>query len=162
MSISGKAPVNAVEMAKNDAATIESHKNASEGRDAILDRLDAETASIVASLTPERRQQIEKKLKLKIDFILFPMLLIFYILNYIVSFRFPNNLFAEGLTNWQDRGALAFAKLVGIEDDLNLTSTQLYVVKSHCHVICQSDNYPAPLVCPSSTWDTVWCVLIGT
>lgn len=51
-----------------------------------LNQLDPEIAVIVAGLTPERRAEIEKKLKLKIDLILFPMLLIFYILNYIVSF----------------------------------------------------------------------------
>jgi hypothetical protein len=50
-----------------------------------LSKLDPEIAEIISSLTPERRAEIEKKVKLKIDLILFPMLLIFYILNYIVS-----------------------------------------------------------------------------
>jgi hypothetical protein len=50
-----------------------------------LEKVDAEVAEFISALTPERRAEIEKKVKLKIDLILFPMLLIFYILNYIVS-----------------------------------------------------------------------------
>lgn len=59
--------------------------------DAALDTLrmpagiDPELAAAVAAIPPERRAEIEKRVKLKIDCFLFPMLLAFYILNYIVS-----------------------------------------------------------------------------
>ena len=56
-----------------------------QGQMTSLNKLEPQIAAIIATLTPERRAEIEKKLKLKIDLILFPMLLIFYILNYIVS-----------------------------------------------------------------------------
>lgn len=49
-----------------------------------LDSLDPELAAIISGLSSERRVEIEKRVKLKIDLILFPMLLIFYILNYLV------------------------------------------------------------------------------
>ena len=46
--------------------------------------IDPDIVGVIANLTPERRAEIEKRVKLKIDCVLFPMLLIFYILNYLV------------------------------------------------------------------------------
>ena len=53
--------------------------------------VEPEVAAIIATLTPERRAEIEKRVKLKIDCFLFPMLLIFYILNYLVRRRLLDN-----------------------------------------------------------------------
>lgn len=47
--------------------------------------IDPELIAAVERISPERRVEIEKRLKRKIDCFLFPLLLIFYILNYIVS-----------------------------------------------------------------------------
>ena len=46
--------------------------------------VEPELAAAIAHISPERRAAIEKKVKSKLDFILFPTLLAFYILNYIV------------------------------------------------------------------------------
>jgi hypothetical protein len=46
--------------------------------------VDPDIAAIISQLSPDRRAAIEKRVKLKIDCFLFPMLLAFYILNYIV------------------------------------------------------------------------------
>ena len=46
--------------------------------------VDPDLALAIAQISPERRVEIEKKLKLKLDFFMFPLLLIFYILNYLV------------------------------------------------------------------------------
>ena len=46
--------------------------------------LDPELANAISQIPPERRAEIEKRVKRKLDFILFPTLLAFYILNYIV------------------------------------------------------------------------------
>lgn len=46
-------------------------------------------ARAAAAISPERRIVIEKRLVWKIDCFLFPMLLAFYILNYIVSNIIP-------------------------------------------------------------------------
>lgn len=51
--------------------------------------IDPELAAAIAQISPERRIEIEKRLKLKLDFFLFPLLLAFYILNYLVSARTP-------------------------------------------------------------------------
>jgi hypothetical protein len=75
-----------LEVEEKVGAKAHSYDGASnQGQTANLDKLEPEIAAIIATLTPERRAEIEKKLKLKIDLILFPMLLIFYILNYIVK-----------------------------------------------------------------------------
>jgi hypothetical protein len=65
-----------------------------------------EPPPFIASLTPERRQELEKKLKRKIDWRLLPAVIIMYIMNYI------------------DRNNIAAAKLAGIERDLHLTPVE--------------------------------------
>lgn len=51
--------------------------------------VDPDLALAIAQITPERRVEIEKRLKLKLDFFMFPLLLIFYILNYLVWSNLP-------------------------------------------------------------------------
>lgn len=46
---------------------------------------DPELAAAIAQISPERRMEVEKRLLKKLDFIMFPVLLVFYILNYLVS-----------------------------------------------------------------------------
>ncbi|KAK3501759.1 major facilitator superfamily domain-containing protein [Neurospora crassa] len=62
--------------------------------------------SWIAALSPAERQDLEKKLKRKIDWRLMPAVLIMYFLNYI------------------DRNNIAAAKLANLERDLNLSSVQ--------------------------------------
>lgn len=47
--------------------------------------LDPELAAAIAQISPERRAELSKRVKLKLDTIMFPTLLLFYILNYLVS-----------------------------------------------------------------------------
>ncbi|KAL4877964.1 major facilitator superfamily domain-containing protein [Aspergillus karnatakaensis] len=61
---------------------------------------------LLQPLTEEERNNLEKRLRRKLDIRLMPMLVLIYILNYL------------------DRNAIAAAKLAGIEDELNLTSVQ--------------------------------------
>lgn len=49
--------------------------------------IDPELAAAIAAIPPERRKEIEKRVKRKLDFMMFPVLLIFYVLNYLVSTR---------------------------------------------------------------------------
>jgi hypothetical protein len=81
-------------------------------------------ARAAAMISPERRIVIEKRLVRKIDCFLFPMLLAFYILNYIVSNIVPlkGQDKIDGLL--QDRNALPNAKLAGIDTDLGLDPVQ--------------------------------------
>ncbi|KAL1953652.1 hypothetical protein VTO42DRAFT_2401 [Malbranchea cinnamomea] len=68
---------------------------------------DAEQQQIesFAQLTPEERE-IEKKLRRKIDLLIMPLIILVYLMNYI------------------DRNNYAAARLQGLEQDLNLTSSQ--------------------------------------
>ncbi|KAK6365147.1 hypothetical protein LTS17_011625 [Exophiala oligosperma] len=52
--------------------------------------LDPELAAAIAQISPERRAELSKRVKLKLDTIMFPTLLLFYILNYL--FQVPSNL----------------------------------------------------------------------
>ncbi|KUL88948.1 hypothetical protein ZTR_03405 [Talaromyces verruculosus] len=72
----------------------------------ITRNVEPDVVAIVSRVSKSRRSETEKRVKLKIDMFLFPLLLLFYILNYL------------------DRGALPFVRLVGIEDELNLTGVQ--------------------------------------
>ncbi|GAM34208.1 hypothetical protein TCE0_015r01636 [Talaromyces pinophilus] len=72
----------------------------------ITRNVEPDVVAIVSRMSQSRRSETEKRVKLKIDVFLFPLLLLFYILNYL------------------DRGALPFVRLVGIEDELNLTGVQ--------------------------------------
>ncbi|KAF3021462.1 hypothetical protein E8E14_009024 [Neopestalotiopsis sp. 37M] len=60
--------------------------------------------AIIANMTPERRQELEKHLRKKIDLRLLPTMIIMYIMNYI------------------DRNNIAAAKLAHLERDLGLPS----------------------------------------
>ena len=65
-----------------------------------------EAPPLVKDLTAEERQGLELKLVRKIDIHLLPMLVIMYIMNYL------------------DRNNIAAARLAGLEEELNLSSTQ--------------------------------------
>lgn len=60
---------------------------------------------LAATMTPERRQQVEKKLKRKLD-LRCSYFVIIYIMNYL------------------DRNNIASARLGGLEEDLGITSVQ--------------------------------------
>lgn len=69
-------------------------------------RRKREAPPLVKDLTPEERAGLERALVRKIDFRLLPMIVLMYIMNYL------------------DRNNIAAARLAGLEDELNLTSTQ--------------------------------------
>ncbi|EXJ84243.1 hypothetical protein A1O3_04910 [Capronia epimyces CBS 606.96] len=111
---------------------------------------DPGLAAMVAQMSPERRAQVEKKLKRKLDLVLFPTLLAFYILNYI------------------DRNALGFTKIVGIQKDLNLTSTQFATCLSILYVGYCLFQVPSNLMLSKSKpslylpfWMGIWAIVSG-
>lgn len=63
----------------------------------------------IRHLSPEERTRLENKMRRRIDIRLMPMLILMYILNYL------------------DRNNIAAARLVGLEKELGLTSTQYQV-----------------------------------
>lgn len=78
---------------KMDTEQVEGYdeKATAGGAPTLLTRgVDPDVIAIIAQMSPGRRADVEKKIKQKIDIYLFPMLLIFYILNYLV--RLPRNL----------------------------------------------------------------------
>ncbi|KAK3941220.1 putative pantothenate transporter liz1 protein [Diplogelasinospora grovesii] len=66
----------------------------------------------IRNLTPEQRENLEKKLKRKIDSRLLPAIITMYILNYI------------------DRNNIAAARLAGLERDLHLSSVEFQTAVS--------------------------------
>ena len=46
--------------------------------------VDPDLALAIAQISPERRVELEKRVKIKLDCFMFPLLLCFYILNYLV------------------------------------------------------------------------------
>ncbi|KAK4937077.1 hypothetical protein LTR10_022200 [Elasticomyces elasticus] len=112
--------------------------------------LDPELATAISQISPERRAEIEKRVKRKLDFILFPTLLAFYILNYI------------------DRNALSFAKIVGIQKDLNLTSIEFATCLSILYVGYCLFQVPSNLMLSKSkpslylpSWMGIWGIVSG-
>ncbi|KAF2496780.1 pantothenate transporter liz1 [Lophium mytilinum] len=67
---------------------------------------------LVAAMSPEVRQATELKLKRKIDLRLMPMIILMYIMNYL------------------DRNNIAAVRLAGLQDELDLSSTQYQTVIS--------------------------------
>ncbi|KAF2816652.1 pantothenate transporter liz1 [Mytilinidion resinicola] len=67
---------------------------------------------LVAAMSPEVRQATELKLKRKIDIRLMPMIILMYIMNYL------------------DRNNIAAVRLAGLQDELDLSSTQYQTVIS--------------------------------
>lgn len=65
----------------------------------------------VRQMSPEERRKAEDALRKKIDIRLMPMIVIMYIMNYL------------------DRNNIAAARLAGMEEELNLSSTE-YLVNS--------------------------------
>lgn len=63
----------------------------------------------IRNLSPEERLRLETKMRRRIDIRLMPMLILMYILNYL------------------DRNNIAAARLVGLDTELGLTSTQYQV-----------------------------------
>lgn len=68
-----------------------------------------EAPELVRNLTEEDRVILENKLRRKIDIRLMPMVILMYILNYL------------------DRNAIATARLAGLTEELNLSTTQYQV-----------------------------------
>jgi hypothetical protein len=64
---------------------------------------------LVAAMSQEYRAEAEAKLRKKIDTRLLPMIILMYIMNYL------------------DRNNIAAVRLAGLQDDLNLSSTQYQV-----------------------------------
>ncbi|KAL1847648.1 hypothetical protein VTK73DRAFT_10307 [Phialemonium thermophilum] len=136
-----KAPVDVVDQAGSSDVAV----SVAMGR-----HVDPEIVSIMAHMTPERRVEVEKKLKLKLDFFMFPVLLAFYILNYL------------------DRNALGFAKIVGIEADLHLKGTEFATCLSILYVGYCLFQVPSNLMLSKSRpslylpfWMAVWGVVSG-
>lgn len=75
----------------------------------------------IRHLSPEERIRLENKMRRRIDIRLMPMLVLMYILNYL------------------DRNNIAAARLVGLEKELGLTSTQ-YQVCLHAIYLKSSQN----------------------
>lgn len=73
-----------------------------------------ELPPLVAAMSPERRLEAEAKLRRKIDTRLLPMIILMYIMNYL------------------DRNNIAAVRLAGLQDELDLSSTQ-YQVCYHLH-----------------------------
>jgi len=71
-----------------------------------------EPPPLVREMSPEYRIAIEAKLKRKIDLRLMPMIILMYIMNYL------------------DRNNIAAVRLAGLQDELNLSSTQYQTVIS--------------------------------
>ncbi|ORY13834.1 pantothenate transporter liz1 [Clohesyomyces aquaticus] len=67
---------------------------------------------LVAAMTPEYRTEAERRLRKKIDTRLLPMIILMYIMNYL------------------DRNNIAAVRLAGLQDELQLTSTQYQTVIS--------------------------------
>ncbi|KAF4124312.1 DNA excision repair protein ERCC-6-like 2 [Geosmithia morbida] len=61
--------------------------------------------AIIIAMSPEQRKVLEKKLRLKIDLRILPMIILMYILNYI------------------DRNNIAAARFAGLEDDLDMDAS---------------------------------------
>lgn len=68
-----------------------------------------EVPALVAAMTPEYRAEAEKRMRRKIDTRLMPMIILMYIMNYL------------------DRNNIAAVRLAGLQDELDLTSTQYQV-----------------------------------
>ena len=68
-----------------------------------------EPPPLVAAMSQEYRLEAERKLRKKIDTRLLPMIILMYIMNYL------------------DRNNIAAVRLAGLQDELNLTSTQYQV-----------------------------------
>lgn len=80
----------------------------------------------IASLTDEEKA-IEKKLVLRIDLIIFPLLITVYLLNWIDRYAFVANFAALNsafCTDVEFRNNYAAARLQGLEDDLNMSPQQ--------------------------------------
>jgi hypothetical protein len=68
-----------------------------------------EPPALVAAMTPERRIEAENSLRKKIDTRLLPMIILMYVMNYL------------------DRNNIAAVRLAGLQDELDLSSTQYQV-----------------------------------
>lgn len=68
-----------------------------------------EVPPLVAAMSQEHRFELETKLRRKIDTRLLPMVILMYIMNYL------------------DRNNIAAVRLAGLQDELNLSSTQYQV-----------------------------------
>jgi sugar phosphate permease len=85
----------------------------------------APKSGLAASMTPERRVQVEKSLKRKLD-ARCSLFVLIYIMNYL------------------DRNNIAAARLGGLQEDLNINNTQYATCLSILYVgyICKSPPSP--------------------
>jgi hypothetical protein len=72
-------------------------------------KLRLEPPPLVAAMSQEQRITAEAKMRRKIDMRLMPMIILMYIMNYL------------------DRNNIAAVRLAGLQDELNLSSTQYQV-----------------------------------
>lgn len=70
---------------------------------------DERMPASLRNMSQEERDHLELRMRRKIDYRLMPMMVLMYIMNYL------------------DRNNIAAARLAGLEDELNLTSTQYQV-----------------------------------
>lgn len=89
--------------------SVSDHVEYTPSKDDNLTHLSNQIPACLANLSPEERDQLEKKLVRKIDTRLLIMMVVMYILNYL------------------DRNNIASAKLAGLEEDLNLKGEQYQV-----------------------------------
>ena len=85
----------------------------------------APKSGLAASMTPERRVQVEKSMKRKLD-ARCSLFVLIYIMNYL------------------DRNNIAAARLGGLQEDLNINNTQYATCLSILYVgyICKSMSQP--------------------
>ncbi|KAJ5361139.1 MFS general substrate transporter [Penicillium brevicompactum] len=86
--------------------SVSDHVEYTPSKDDNVTHLAFQMPACLANLSPEERDQMEKKLVRKIDTRLLIMMVVMYILNYL------------------DRNNIASAKLAGLEEDLNLKGEQ--------------------------------------
>ena len=90
-------------------------------------RIRREPPPLIKDLSSEDRRRLELALVRKIDFRLLPMIILMYVMNYL------------------DRNNIAAARLAGLEDELNLSSTQYLTALSILFVGYISMQVPSNL-----------------
>lgn len=111
-----------------------------------------QSPEIIRLMSPEERDQLEKKLIRKIDIRILPMIVVMYILNYIDRYG-SFSTFYRTTTKQYARNNIASARFAGLEDDLKLNSsgTQFsvsclqYGQRSFLLTTCHSDRCQYPL-----------------
>ncbi|KAI1340167.1 nicotinamide mononucleotide permease [Xylariaceae sp. FL0016] len=92
----------------------------------------------LAALSPQEYAALGRRATLKMDFIIMPVLVIMYILNYL------------------DRQNIASAKLAGIDEDLNLSAVQYQTAVSILFVGYILMQVPSNLIVGKITWPGIY------